>query len=69
MVHVYYVFLLTFLHFKGTVVAHGQVDSTSILICISNTPFPYGFRYFLFKVGNNTCIHQETIVLSQTCAL
>lgn len=36
---------------------------------ISNTPFPYGFHYFLFRVGNNKCIHQETIVLSQTYAL
>lgn len=58
--------------FKGSVMACGQVDSTSIINCISYTPFPYGFHGFLLGVGNNkshSIVQQETVLLPQTCSV
>lgn len=49
--------------------ACGQVDSTSIINCVSYTPFPHGFHGFLLGVGNNkshSIAQQETVLLPQT---
>ena len=52
-----------------TTMACGQVASTSIISCISNTPSLYGFHGFLFAAINNKSSQHETIVWPQTCSL